>query len=161
MLLAAVVGAGAGAGAIVFRWLVTTATRLFSGHDDYALAGRAAHPALPWLGHWFVLLAPVAGGLIYGPLVHAFAREARGHGVPEVMAAVAERGGRIRPPVAVVKALASALCIGSGGSVGREGPIVQVGAALGSTIGRVVRAPESRLRMLVGCGAAARAARPA
>ena len=153
-MLAAAVGVGAGGGAIVFRWLVTAATRLFSGHEDYAGVGPADHPGLPWLGHWFVLLAPVAGGLLYGPLVHAFAREARGHGVPEVMAAVAQRGGRIRPQVAVVKALASALCIGSGGSVGREGPIVQVGAALGSTVGRVLRAPESRLRMLVACGAA-------
>ena len=154
VLLAVGVGVGAGAGAIVFRWLVTTATRLFSGHADYAVAGHAVNPALPWLGRWFVLLAPVVGGLIYGPLVHTFAREARGHGVPEVMAAVAERGGRIRPQVAVVKALASALCIGSGGSVGREGPIVQVGSALGSTVGRVLRVPEARLRMLVACGAA-------
>ncbi len=154
VVLAAAVGVGAGCGAIVFRWLVTTATRFFSGHHDYAAVGPAAHPGLPWLGRWFVLLVPVAGGLLYGPLVHTFAREARGHGVPEVMAAVAERGGRIRPQVAVVKALASALCIGSGGSVGREGPIVQVGAALGSTAGRLLRAPESRLRMLVACGAA-------
>ena len=68
--------------------------------------------------------------------LYRFAREARGHGVPEVMIAVAENGGRIRPQVSVVKALASALCIATGGSVGREGPIVQIGSALGSTIGR-------------------------
>jgi CIC family chloride channel protein len=92
--------------------------------------------------------------LIYGPLVHAFAREARGHGVPEVMNAVAQRGGRIAGKVAVVKALASALCIGSGGSVGREGPIVQIGSALGSRIGQLLRLPEARLRILVACGAA-------
>ncbi len=70
------------------------------------------------------------------------------------MLAVAERGGRIRPQVAVVKSLASALCIGSGGSVGREGPIVQIGSALGSTLGQLTRLPESRLRILVACGAA-------
>jgi chloride channel protein, CIC family len=86
--------------------------------------------------------------------VQAFAREARGHGVPEVMYAVAERGGRIRPQVAAVKALASAICIGGGGSVGREGPIVQIGSALGSGLGQAVRLPESRLRVLVACGAA-------
>jgi CIC family chloride channel protein len=103
---------------------------------------------------WFVVLAPVVGGLIYGPLTERFAREARGHGVPEVMLAVAERGGRIRPRVAVIKSLASALCIGSGGSVGREGPIVQIGSALGSTVGQMLRLPESRLRLLVACGAA-------
>jgi hypothetical protein len=96
----------------------------------------------------------VIGGLIYGPLIARFAGEARGHGVPEVMLAVSEQGGRIRPRVAAVKGLASALCIGSGGSVGREGPIVQIGSALGSSLGQALRIPESRLRLLVACGAA-------
>ncbi|MFR9676022.1 chloride channel protein [Streptomyces sp. TR06-5] len=154
MLLALVVGAMAGFGSIAFRWLVDTFTVVFSGHADYAGAGHAAHPQLPALGPWFVLLAPVAGGLLYGPLVHRFAREARGHGVPEVMYAVARKGGRIKPAVAVVKSLASALCIGSGGSVGREGPIVQIGSALGSTLGRVAKVTEGRMRLLVACGAA-------
>ncbi|WP_055547059.1 chloride channel protein [Streptomyces sp. NBRC 110028] len=154
MALALVVGCGAGLGAIAFRWLIQTFTRLLSGHADYSAAGHAAHPGLPWLGPWFVVLAPVVGGLLYGPLVQRFAKEARGHGVPEVMYAVAHRGGRIAPQVAVVKALASALCMGSGGSVGREGPIVQIGSALGSTVGGVLRMPEDRRRLLVACGAA-------
>ncbi|HZS15274.1 MAG TPA: chloride channel protein [Candidatus Dormibacteraeota bacterium] len=152
--MALAVGAGAGLGAIGFRALIALFTRAFSGHDDYSAAGHAPNPSVPALGIWFVVLAPVVGGLIYGPLVDHFAREARGHGVPEVMHAVAERGGRIRPQVAVVKSLASASCIGSGGSVGREGPIVQIGSALGSTVGQVMRVPESRLRILVACGAA-------
>ncbi|MZD05927.1 chloride channel protein, partial [Streptomyces sp. SID5785] len=75
-------------------------------------------------------------------------------GVPEVMLAVAQRGGRINPQVAVVKALASALTIGSGGSVGREGPIVQIGSALGSTLGRITKVTEGRMKLLVACGAA-------
>ncbi|MFR9780473.1 chloride channel protein [Micromonospora sp. MS34] len=154
LVLAVLVGAGAGLGAVAFRWLIGTATRLFSGHPDYAAVPGAAHPHLPALGRWFVVLAPVAAGLLYGPLVHRFAREARGHGVPEVMYAVARRGGRIRARVAAVKALASALCIGGGGSVGREGPIVQIGSALGSTVGQWVRLPETRLRLLVAAGAA-------
>jgi chloride channel protein, CIC family len=148
------VGAGAGAGAVVFRYLILGFTRLLAGHDDYSAAGHAANPLIPWLGRFFVLLVPVVGGLLYGPLIDRFAREARGHGVPEVMYAVAQRGGRIPSRVAVIKSLASALCIGSGGSVGREGPIVQIGSALGSTIGQVTRVPESRLRLLVACGAA-------
>ncbi|MCO5972986.1 chloride channel protein [Actinoallomurus soli] len=152
--LSLLVGAGAGLGAIVFRWLIKTFTHLFSGHADYSAAGRVANPHVPWLGPWFLLLAPVIGGLVYGPLVQRFAREARGHGVPEVMLAVAQRGGRIGAQVAVVKSLASALCIGSGGSVGREGPIVQIGSALGSSIGRLMRLSENRLRVLVACGAA-------
>jgi CIC family chloride channel protein len=153
--LAFFVGLGAGAGAIGFRYLILALTELFSGHRDYSAAGHAANPRLPGLGIWFVVLAPVIGGLIYGPLVARFAPEARGHGVPEVMLAVAERGGRIRPQVPVVKALASALCIGSGGSVGREGPIVQIGSALGSLAGQLARLPARRLRLLVACGAAA------
>ena len=147
-------GAGAGLGAIAFRWLIEHATLLFTGRTDYAGLGRVAHPDLPALGPWFVVLAPVVAGLLYGPLVYRFAREARGHGVPEVMYAVARRGGRIQPRVAVVKALASALCIGGGGSVGREGPIVQIGSALGSTVGSFVRVNESRMKILVACGAA-------
>jgi chloride channel protein, CIC family len=153
-VLAVAVGIGAGAGAAVFRWLIMTATRLFTGRGDYAAVAGAANPHVPGLGRWFVLVTPVIAGLLYGPLVHAFAREARGHGVPEVMYAVAEHGGRIRPQVASVKAVASALCIGGGGSVGREGPIVQIGSALGSALGQLLRLPESRLRILVACGAA-------
>lgn len=154
LVLAIAVGAGAGLGSIAFRWLITTFTHLFSGHADYAGAGGSANPHVPWLGSAFVVIAPVVGGLLYGPLVDRFAKEARGHGVPEVMLAVAQRGGRINPQVSVVKALASALCIGSGGSVGREGPIVQIGSALGSTLGRMVKVPEERMRLLVACGAA-------
>ncbi len=107
---------------------------------------------LPW--YWLVL-APTFGGFVVGLLVRYGAREARGHGVPEVMAAVATQGGRIRPRVAAVKATASSLCIASGGSVGREGPIVQIGAALGSSVAQVLGLGPRRMRTLVGCGAAA------
>jgi CIC family chloride channel protein len=154
VVLALVIGVGAGLGAIVFRYLILWTTLVFTGYRDYSAAGPAPHPWLPALGRWFVILAPVLGGLLYGPLVSLFAREARGHGVPEVMLAVAEQGGRIRPQVAIIKSLASALCIGSGGSVGREGPIVQIGSALGSTLGQILQVPEARLRLLVACGAA-------
>ncbi len=148
------VGAGAGLGAVGFRWLIFALTWLTTGHQQFGQQGRVASLHLPILGIWFLLLVPVIGGLIYGPLIERSAKEARGHGVPEVMLAVAENGGRIRPPVAVVKALASAVCIGAGGSVGREGPIVQIGSAFASTLGQVVRMSESRLRVLVACGAA-------
>ncbi|GAA1494417.1 chloride channel protein [Curtobacterium herbarum] len=154
-LPALVIGAGAGLAAVVFRWLIEHATLVFSGHADYsAVTGHPANPWVPWLGAGFVVLAPAVGGLLYGPLIQRFAPEARGHGVPEVMFAIARNGGRIRGSVAVVKALASAICIGAGGSVGREGPIIQIGSALGSTIGRWMRMPEVRLRTLVACGAA-------
>lgn len=154
LALALGVGAGAGLGAVAFRYLIEGFTYVFTGHSSYGVDGRVANPLVPGLGVWFVAFVPVVGGLLYGPLVERYASEARGHGVPEVMLAVARRGGRIRPVVAVVKSLSSALCIGSGGSVGREGPIVQIGSALGSTIGQITRAPEARMRLLVACGAA-------
>jgi CIC family chloride channel protein len=154
VVMALVVGAGAGLGAALFREMVFGATWLVTGHDQFGQQGHAASTHLPGLGIWFVLVVPVLGGLIYGPLIYRFAREARGHGVPEVMLAVAENGGRIRPPVTIVKAVASAITIGVGGSVGREGPIVQIGSALASTLGQLVRMSESRLRIIVACGAA-------
>ena len=148
------VGVLAGFGAVGFRWLIFAVTWLVTGHQQFGQQGRVGSLHLPWLGIWFLLLIPVVGGLIYGPLVQRFAREARGHGVPEVMLAVTENGGRIRPPVTIVKAIASAVCIGFGGSVGREGPIVQIGSAFASTLGQWVRMSETRLRIIVACGAA-------
>lgn len=154
LTLALLVGVGAGLGAVAFRYMIEGLTVLFTGYRDYAGHGHVGNPQLPALGHWFVLFPPVVAGIIYGPLVYRFAREARGHGVPEVMVAVARNGGRIRPQVAVVKAIASALCIGGGGSVGREGPIVQIGSALGSSLGQLLKLDERRIKLLVACGAA-------
>jgi chloride channel protein, CIC family len=152
--LALLVGAGAGAGAVAFRYMIKGFTWLFTGHGELSAHPHPSSPWLPGIGIACVVIAPVIGGLIYGPIVAKFAPEARGHGVPEVMLAVARKGGRIRPRVSLIKALASALCIGAGGSVGREGPIVQIGSALGSTVGQLARLNERRLRLLVACGAA-------
>jgi chloride channel protein, CIC family len=154
VVMALVVGAGAGLGAAGFRELIFFVTWLATGYTQFGQQGHAPSLHLASLGIWFVLVVPVVGGLLYGPLIQRFAREARGHGVPEVMLAVAENGGRIRPPVTIVKALASAITIGTGGSVGREGPIVQIGSALASTLGQWVRMSEHRLRIIVACGAA-------
>ncbi|MBN1372404.1 MAG: chloride channel protein [Anaerolineaceae bacterium] len=142
---AIVVGLGAGFGTIVFIRLITFFNHLF--FENGKLLG------LP--GNTYVILLPIVGGLIVGPLIHYLAPEARGHGVPEVLTAIAMKGGRIRPVVVFVKALGSAITIGSGGSVGREGPIVQIGAALGSTIGQVFKLSDRRIIILVASGAAA------
>jgi CIC family chloride channel protein len=142
---ALLVGLGAGLGAVVFRWLIAQMQDL-----SFVKLGEA----LPFLGDYVLIVAPILGGLIVGPLIYFFAREAKGHGVPEVMEAVALKGGRIRPIVAVIKSLASSICIGSGGSAGREGPIVQIGSALGSTLGQVLHMSDERIRNLVACGAA-------
>ncbi len=153
-VVAVLVGAGSGLGAVVFRYLISCFTWLATGHAQFGQQGYVGSSHLPWLGLGFFVVIPVIGGIIYGPLIYRYAREARGHGVPEVMDAVAERGGRIRPQVSVVKAVASAVCIGAGGSVGREGPIVQIGSALASGFGQWTRMPENRMRILVACGAA-------
>ncbi len=142
---AVLVGLGTGLGAVVFIWLLRLLQQFFAltGEGLRAVAGPAG-----------LVLVPMLGALIAGPLITFFAREAKGHGVPEVMQAIALRGGRIRPVVVAVKAVASAACISSGGSAGREGPIVQIGSALGSTVGQLFRLSDDRIRNLVACGAA-------
>ena len=149
VLAAVVIGVLGGFGAILFRLSIRFFQRLFFGSWDYSLEYVMGVP-------WYVkLIVPVVGGLIVGPIVFYFAREARGHGVPEVMEAVALRGGAIRPRVMLAKISASAVSIACGGSVGREGPIVQIGSAIGSTLGQMLKVTGSRLRTLVACGAAA------
>lgn len=148
LLLAALVGVVAGLGAVAVQELIGLAQWLFWGveHDVLDAAAR-----LPW---WRVLLMPAAGGLVVGPLVWYFARDASGHGVPEVVQALLMRGGRIRGRVALVKGVASSLTLGSGGSAGREGPMIQIGASLGSVMGQWLRLGEDGLRTLVAAGAA-------
>lgn len=143
--LAVVVGALTGLGAVAFIKIISLCQRLFFEEGAGVLSS---------LGGWYVLVLPVIGGLVVGPLIHFLAPEARGHGVPEVMTAMETRGGRIRPMVILVKAIGSAITIGSGGSAGREGPIVQIGAAVGSTVGQLFRINRSRLIALVVAGAA-------
>lgn len=152
--LAIAVGVITGFGGVFFRWLITCFTRIFTGYDDYSGLGRVASTHWPALGIWFLLFTPVIAGALYGPLVSRFAPEARGVGVPEVIYAETEGGGRIRPRVTVVKAFASALCIGGGGSVGREGPIIQIGAGVGSAIAQLARLDTGSVRLLVAGGVA-------
>jgi len=149
ILIGALIGLGGGFVAIGFRHLIRLVQRIAYGTWSYDLD---AVRSLPW---YVLILIPAIGGLLVGPLVFRLAREARGHGVPEVMEAVALRGGVIRTRLVLIKALASAITIGTGGSVGREGPIVQIGSAFGSTVGQLFRVSAPRLRTLVGCGAAA------
>lgn len=143
--LAVLAGLGVGGAYLVFHYLIGLVQEL-----GFVRAAVWLSP----LGRFYVILIPALGGLLVGPLVVFLAPEAKGHGVPEVMEAVALRGGRIRPIVALVKSVASAVTIGSGGSVGREGPIVQIGSAVGSALGQWLRLSDRRIRTLVACGAA-------
>jgi chloride channel protein, CIC family len=145
----ALIGGLTGAITIGFVELINLVQWIAIGSSDLPLR------VLPHV-HWLrVILAPVLGGVLVGPIARSLASEAEGHGVPEVIEAVTLGGGRIRRRVAAVKSLVSALTIGTGGSVGREGPIVQIGAGVGSAVGQWLRLPPEQLRMLASSGAAA------
>ncbi|RTZ93625.1 MAG: hypothetical protein DSY91_01800, partial [Deltaproteobacteria bacterium] len=149
VLLAIVIGILSGLGAVGVRFLIRLFQELFFGGNGIALLEPLM--SLPW---WYKVIAPAIGGAIIGPIIYYFAREAKGHGVPEVMLATLLQGGKIRPRVAFIKAIVSAICIGSGGSVGREGPLVQIGASVGSSLGQLFKLTEKQVSTLVACGAA-------
>ena len=146
--VAVLIGLMAGLLATGFRMLIEGFTQLFWG-DHSLLAGVQSAPL------WQKFIVPIAGGMVVATLVHLLAREAKGHGVPEVMDAVARHNGFIRIRVVIVKALASAMSIASGAAVGREGPIVQMGSAFGSSVGQFFQVSARRMKTFVGCGAAA------
>src|ERR1700741_1325214 len=153
-LIAVFVGIVTGFGAIAFRGLIGFIHNLlFLGRFSFLYDANTYPPPSPW--GIFVILVPVVGAVFVALLVTKFAPEARGHGVPEVMDAVYYAEGRIRPVVAAVKSLASAIAIGSGAAVGREGPIIQIGASLGSTIGQIIPLAAWQRITLVAAGAGA------
>ena len=153
-LLALLTGTITGFGAVAFRALIGFIhNALFLGQFSFRYDANLFTPVSPWGAG--VILVPVLGSVVVTFLVTQFAPEARGHGVPEVMDAIYYKSGIIRPVVALVKSLASAVAIGSGAAVGREGPIIQIGAALGSTLGQTVRMAAGERIVLVAAGAGA------
>ncbi|MBK1667722.1 chloride channel protein [Rhodovibrio sodomensis] len=156
--LALLVGVVTGLGALAFRVLIAVLHNIFfAGTLDITYDAEALIPLGPWGP--FVILVPVIGGMGVVWLTQTFAPEARGHGVPEVMDAIYHREGQIRPVVAIAKSLASALSIGSGAAVGREGPIIQIGSSFGSTMGQLTRLPTwQRITLLAAGGGAGIAA---
>ena len=153
-LLAVMVGLITGFGAVAFRALIGLIHNVFFlGLFSFFYDANVHTPASPW--GVFVIFVPVLGGLVVTFLVKNFAPEARGHGVPEVMDAIYYKEGIIRPVVAAVKSLASALSIGTGAAVGREGPIIQIGSSLGSTAGQLMTMAVWQRITLVAAGAGA------
>ena len=153
-LLALMVGIVTGLGAVVFRGLIGLIHNVsFLGQFSFAYDSSIFTPFDPWGPA--IILVPVIGGIAVTWIVSNFAPEAKGHGVPEVMDAIYYQQGVIRPVVAVVKSIASAVAIGTGAAVGREGPIIQIGAALGSTLGQIVRMQAGQRITLVAAGAGA------
>ncbi|HKI56816.1 MAG TPA: chloride channel protein [Trueperaceae bacterium] len=151
-LYSLLVGIIAGLGAVAFRGLIALFHNLFFFGHASVVYDTLKHTAESSWGVG-VIAVPVVGALLVAFLVKTFAPEAKGHGVPEVIDAIYYNGGRIRPVVAVIKSLASSISIGSGGSVGREGPIIQIGATFGSVLGQWARMPEWKRLTLIACGA--------
>ncbi|MBN2375192.1 MAG: chloride channel protein [Sedimentisphaerales bacterium] len=147
VILGCLIGALTGVGSVGFTRLIEFVHGICYGREGFEglYSGRMI----------FLVILPAVGALFVGLITYFFAREAKGHGVPEVMDAIARRDGRIRPRVALAKAVSSALTIGSGGSAGTEGPIIQIGAALGSAFGQFFKVANHNMPVLVGCGAAA------
>ncbi len=137
LMLAILIGVLSGYGAILFKFLLKSMQWLFYQHGEDFLAYASEIPL------WAKISMPAAGGLVVGLVVHFFASEAKGHGVPEVMQAIALRDGLIRKRVAAAKIFASAVTIGSGGSVGREGPWCRSGRPSAPASGRSSRSPAS------------------
>jgi len=147
VLVSILIGAATGIFAHLFFYLIEIARKYAYGHGEYGglYAGRA----------WMLVLLPTIGAVVVGHITYFFAREAKGHGVPEVMDALYRKGGEIRPRVASAKAVASALTIASGGSAGTEGPIIQIGAAIGSSVGQALRIQRRQRGIVVACGVSA------
>lgn len=144
-----VIGISAATGALFFRSLIEIFQNLFWASGTTFLE-RVVHS--PW---WLRILVPVSGGLVAGCIITFFVPEAKGPGVPEVILSVATRQSTIRHRVTFLKALVTSLLIGSGASVGREGPIVQIGASVGSSLAQLFRLNPDLRRVCLASGAAA------
>ncbi len=147
-LIAILIGILTGFGAVGVHHLIDFFSGLFYGEGGLVIL-------LQHTPKWKIILYPAGAGLIVGPMIYFLAREAKGHGVPEIMGAILLRGGKIKPMVAVVKAFASSLSIGAGGSVGSEGPQAQIGATLSSVLGQLFFKKEEYVKVLVAAGAGA------
>ncbi|MFQ5428253.1 MAG: chloride channel protein [Thermodesulfobacteriota bacterium] len=149
LLIAVIIGAVTGCLAVGFRYLLTGAVDLLWGNSSNII--EAAY-AMPW---YLILVIPVLGGLFVGPIIAFLAPETRGAGVPEVIETVIIHEGVIRYRTTLFKILSTVISIGTGASVGREGPIVHIGASVGSSLAQVIRLTAEWKRVFLACGAAA------
>lgn len=145
--IAVLIGVAAGYGNIVFRYLISFVQDFFYGTKEEFLLETLIHTPV-----YKIVLIPALGGLIVG-LAGLVFKSAKGHGVPDVIKAIA-LNLKISPFVAVVKSFTSAITLGTGGSAGREGPIIHIGSALGSGVGKIFSFSTRRMKTAVACGAA-------
>jgi CIC family chloride channel protein len=147
LAIAVLIGLVGGFGAVGIQFAIREFQQLF-------WSGKFSLDTIKNISWYWKIIVPTFGGLFVGLIIQFYSREAKGHGVPEVMEAITLRNGIIRPRVVIAKLIASAVYIASGGSVGREGPVIQIGSAVGSTIGQFFRVNAKRMRIFVACGAA-------
>ena len=149
-LLAVAIGLTAGLAAIGFRTIIDHVQRF-----GFGFGGERMVTLVSALPTWRILLVPTAGGLLIGLFVHFFMPGRRPQGVAEVIEANALRGGRMPLAVGLKAALVNAVSIGAGASVGREGPVVHLGASLGAWASKRLHLGRTASRTLLGCGVAA------
>jgi CIC family chloride channel protein len=150
------IGVVSGLGAIVFNFLLQAGTRFFTVDLISWITGSASvreFMGIP-LGRWMMVWIPGLGGLISGLLVFTFAPEAEGHGTDAMIDSFHRKKGVIRRRVPLIKTIASAITIGSGGSAGKEGPIAQIGAGFGSFLASILKVSDRERRIMVLAGAA-------
>lgn len=156
---AAFIGVFGGLGAQLFMWMLDWGERLFmKGIAGYVPPAPGVMHPVPQVGAWWLWLIPVAttlGGLLCGLLVYSLAPEAEGHGTDAAVEAYHFHAGRVRPIVPAVKAVASAITIGSGGAAGREGPTAQIAVGAASIFCDLFRLQVAERRILVLAGMAA------
>lgn len=161
LMLSALVGLIAGLGAIAFYVMLDAGRWFFlewlAGYHPAPPGGESPllTPPVNELRHWVLFAVPALGGLLSGLLVFSLAPEAEGHGTDAALDAYHKRAGKTRARVPLIKAVASALTIGSGGSGGREGPIAQIGAGFGSLLASWLhlRPHDRRVLLAAGLGA--------
>ncbi len=156
-LIGILIGVVSGLGAILFNFLLKTGTQFFMEDlVSFVLPASAAgsHFLGVPLSRWVMILVPALGGLISGLIVFSFAPEAEGHGTDAMVDAFHRKKGVVRRRVPVIKTIASAITIGSGGSAGKEGPIAQIGAGFGSFLASILRVSEGERRIMLLAGAA-------
>ena len=152
-LLGAFTGVLAGGCAVIFRYMIAFFHNLaFRGTVSLHYDALAHADPSPWgVG---IILIPLAGALLVAFLVRNFAPGARSHGVPQIMYSIYYREAKIHPVLALIKSLSASISIGTGASIGREGPIIQITASVGSAIGGWLRFP-GRVRTVLLAAAAA------
>ena len=137
--------------AVALLKLINFFTNLFFFHR---LSSALAHPGDAHLGIWIVFV-PVIGGLIVGLIARFGSDKIRGHGIPEAIEAILQRGAKVEPKLAVLKPVSAAIAIGSGGPFGAEGPIIMTGGAVGSLIAQFFHLTSMERKTLLVAGAAA------